>query len=492
MFYGASMSINPLQNLELSQKGTLQEQLRTALTQVILNGNLVPGVRLPGTRTLANDLEVSRNTVTLVYQQLEQEGLIIAKPGSGFWVPERLPELIAKPGQVNPSHTQSYPPLSAYGESLQSFDYNAQHQAAAFAPGVPDLKAFPEKTWSRLYRGNLQRSHLLGYQGFKGLPELRTAITQYLRASRAVVCSPEQILITHGAQSALNLISMVLTNPGDEVMMENPGYQGARRVFQSRGCEIQSVGLRHSKLDLTQLPEHSTAKLLYCTPNHQYPMGGILDSGERMALLNWANQHNIWLIEDDYDGEYHFNSKPFPSMQGMSQGPVIYLGSFSKTMFPSMRLGYLVLPELLVPTFGKAKAFASGETSPVLEATTAEFIEQGHFYRHLRRMRTLYAEKWQALVKEIQKQLGDKVEIVSTNAGMHLTLVFESPLDKKVEANLKEKGVYCGSLSNYFIHQSGPSSPTSENGLVLGFGNMNIKDCGELVKKLKTAFSEIN
>ncbi len=484
------MSIHPLAGFSFRTDQSLQHQLRQALSQKILNGEIAAGTQLPSSRKLAQDLGLGRNTVTMVYDQLKQEGLIRSKQGAGMFVSEGIQARFQSEQGLENLEMADLPPISNSSQKLLKTPVSSQAASLPFAVGVPDLKAFPDKIWNRLQRAANQRPHLLGYTGIQGLLELRIAIAEYLQLSRAVKCQPDQIIVTAGAQAALSLVSQTLLNPGDKVLIENPGYQGAMRAFSSRPCNLEAIPLKNSKLDISKLPSRTHAKLLYCTPTHQYPLGGILDSSERLQLLHWARQHNIWLLEDDYDSEYHFNSKPFPAIQGMdTRSPVIYLGSFSKTLFPALRLGYLVVPSQLVDVFLHAKRNMSGETSPALEATLAEFISEGHFYRHLRKMRTLYHTKWLELTQLCETYLQGYASILASQAGMHMVLTFDYPNDKTAVNELVALGVHSKPLSNYFLPDI-KEATDQNNGLVIGFGNTPTRLMPELVHKIRLVLTQ--
>ena len=482
------MALNPLKDLQFDASRSLQEQLRQGISQRILDGRLTSLTLLPGSRTLAKDLGVSRNTVSRVYEQLIAEGLLKSQPASGVFVADNLSAMFESGQQIDHLPLDQLPPISDYGHE-QVGTVPGIRSAKPFTPGVPDLKAFPNQVWQRILRHHQQRSHLLGYHGLQGLDDLRSAIAEYLQVSRSVRCSVEQVIVTHGAQSALLLTAMVLLNAKDRVLVEDPGYQGARRVFESRGCEIKGAALEGGKLDVLGLIKNvkrwrKKPALLYCTPTHQYPMGGILNSQERLQLLEWASEHQVWILEDDYDSEFHFDAKPFPAIQGMNPAsPVIYMGSFSKTLFPSLRMGYLVVPTSLVPIFCEVKNMCVGETPAVIEATLAEFIREGHFYRHLRKMRTLYFEKWNTLKQACETILGKKATVQATSAGMHLVIHFSSPNDRIMQKRLIEIGIWASPLSYYAMPKK-----AKLNGLVLGFGQVDAGQIPGLVKKIKGCF----
>jgi len=276
------------------------------------------------------------------------------------------------------------------------------------------------------------------------------------------------------------MIAELFLHAGDQVLIEDPGYRGARFALARPGVELQPVPLADTVLDLDQLPQHTQAKLLYCTPTHQYPLGGILDISQRLRLLDWASQAGVWIIEDDYDSEFHFTNKPLAAMQGLIEdAPVLYLGSFSKTLFPALRLGYLVVPPDLVDAFNQLKRIHTGESPLLLQAVTAAFIDQGHFARHLRRMRQHYHAKWQLLSEQIEQQLAGQFRVVAESAGMHLVLEREGD-DRAWAQQLDQAGYGPLALSEYAL------AAPKRTGLVIGFANSSEAEICDGVALLAT------
>ena len=326
----------------------------------------------------------------------------------------------------------------------------------------------------------------MGYQGGQGYGPLRESLSEYLRLSRGVRCKPEQIIITQGAQQAISLCAQLLLNEGDSVLVENPGYMGARKAFQARRaelipCPLGANGINIDMICNDKIKNTNKAKLMYVTPSHQYPLGGILTAAQRLKLLDWASTKNTWLIEDDYDSEFHFYHKPIASLQGMAQQtPVIYMGSFSKTLFPALRLGYLVVPEALTKVFIKAKSFMGGESPLLTQAVVADFINEGHFVRHLRRMRLLYQEKWQHLGTLLDDELSEYVNPIAQSAGMHLAIDIPKVNDEKLKQGFNTEGYGSSALSSYFLNKP------EKSGLVLGFANTTKTEREQGVSVLKS------
>ncbi|PTY38313.1 GntR family transcriptional regulator [Saccharospirillum sp. MSK14-1] len=444
---------------------SLQTQLYQALSQRILDGRLQPGDRLPSSRLLAKDLGVARNTVLAVFEQLQAEGFIRHQPRSGTYVDPRLPAQSVTDAPKPAAHPRPPRPRPALPWLHRPGAAGREDQNRPFTPGLPDHHAFPLASWNRLMHQQESRTALLGYDSHQGYPPLRRAIADYLRQSRGVRCHPDQVIITAGAQQALSMIAELFLHAGDQVLIEDPGYRGARFALARPGVKLQPIPLADTVLDLDRLPTQTDAKLLYCTPTHQYPLGGILDISQRLRLLDWAARAGVWIIEDDYDSEFHFSNKPLPAMQGLiDDAPVLYVGSFSKTLFPALRLGYLVVPADLVDAFNQLKRIHTGETPLLLQAVTAAFIDQGQFARHLRRMRQHYHGKWQLLSEQIEQQLGGQFRTVAESAGMHLVLERDGD-DQAWAYQLDKAGYGPLALSDYALAEP------KRTGLVIGFAN---------------------
>lgn len=458
-------------SFEFDTNRPLQTQLQHQLTQWICSGRLPPGTRLPSSRRLAAELSISRNTVTIVLEQLKSEGFLQSIQGKGVYVAADLPQNINRPSTVHWHNRGGLPELSAFGQTLNKTPLLEHSEILPFTPGIPDLSSFPQKTWLQIQRRHQDRINLMGYDGNQGYEPLRESLAEYLKLSRGVLCKPAQIIITQGAQQAISLCAQLLLNEGDSVLVENPGYMGARKAFLARRAKLISCPMNDNGVDIDAMQRdhiiaQTSPKLMYVTPTHQYPLGGILTASQRLKLLDWAATHNTWLIEDDYDSEFHYFHKPIAALQGMAeQTPVIYMGSFSKTLYPALRLGYLVVPEALVKVFVQGKSFMGGESPLLTQAVVADFINEGHFVRHLRKMRLLYQAKWQHLNHLLNHQLKKPVRPIQQSAGMHLAIEIPGVDDQKLKQNLQQKGFGSSALSSYYNDQ-----PT-KTGLVLGFAN---------------------
>ncbi|HEX8920078.1 MAG TPA: PLP-dependent aminotransferase family protein, partial [Pyrinomonadaceae bacterium] len=412
----------------------LYRQIYETIRRSILSGGLPPGRQLPASRLLAKQLGVSRMTVLNAYEQLLAEGYIEGKMGAGTFVSAHLPEEFLQASGFKLLERQENPLtrkvlLSEYGSKLsQNSKIILRHHGATtlvpFQHGVAALDEFPFGVWAKI----AQKWHksppasVLGYGDAVGFRPLRDAVAAHLAASRGVRCTPEQIIITNGTQQALDLISRIFLSASEEVCLEDPGYIGARDVFSATGARIIPVPIDDQGLDLQTVRKRSPkARLIYVTPSHQFPLGVTMSLARRLSLLEWARELDAFVIEDDYNSEYRYSGRPLASLQGLDRdGRVIYVGTFSKTVFPALRLGYLVVPTDLVEVFAAARALADLHSPLIEQAVLAEFISERHFARHIRRMRGIYEERQQTLVEEARKNLKGMLEVAPAKAGMHV------------------------------------------------------------------------
>lgn len=463
------------------KKLTLTEHLCQLLRQAIATQALRPGERLPATRDLMRELEVSRNTVTHAYEQLRMEGYVVSQVGSGTFVATLSPEeLLAPPrrGMHNlpalkqapnlPTHEPAE--ISLRAQQILKHGGVADRQWGAFMPGVPDVNAFPKAIFARilnrLWRHAQPESLTYGTTG--GAEPLKQALAEYLQLARGVQCRPEQILITEGVHQAIDLTVRTLANPNDSVWMEDPGYWGISNVMMMNP-ELQLIGCPVDAEGMT-LPAHATPPKLICvTPSHQYPMGTVMSLARRKALLAYARTHRAWIVEDDYDSEFRFSSHPIPAMQGLeATAPVIYIGTFSKTLFPSLRIGYMVLPPGLTAPMRRMHAELYRQGHALTHMALAEFIRQGHYAKHIRRMRVLYGKRRAWLQSLIERYLGKHfLASDDSQAGLHLVLYLPDNIcDVSLTYELQAHGVLARPLSKYFRN----SSP--RKGLLLGYASV--------------------
>lgn len=409
----------------------LHEQIYAAWRSSIVEGRFRRGERMPSTRELAKSLSVARSTVAQAYEQLLSEGYLFTQRGAGTFVCRELPDesrRVASPVKVvqgsaaQDSATDIH--LSPFAQRLdRDFAYHPQPKGVInFSRWVPDVDEFPLATWRRLLSHALiqHAGVALNYSRHpQGYEPLRQEVAAYLSRSRAVNCTAENVVILNGSQQALDFCGRLLAEPGDTVSFENPGYPGTRRIFDACGLRLHPARVDAEGIAIDAL--HPDSRLVYVTPSHQFPTGVAMSMQQRLALLAWAREHHAVIVEDDYDSEYRYSGPPLPALQGLANDvPVVYCGSFSKVMFPGLRIGYVVLPPALVSAFRRAK-WITDRNTPVLEQIAlTEFLREGHLERHIRRMRTLYGKRRQALVDALEKHFSDKLKIYGDAAGMHL------------------------------------------------------------------------
>jgi GntR family transcriptional regulator/MocR family aminotransferase len=467
---------------------TLTNELYDELRQSILRGELQPGSRLPSTRALAEERGVSRNTVLNAYEQLLAEGYVEARVGSGTCVARSLPEelLTVRSHERARTGKSACPTLSRRGELLASNPgrpLSVPRRPRAFESGLPDAAAFPFRTWTRLMARQWRRPsyELLSYGDPAGYRPLREAIAAYVRTARAVRCDAEQVFIVSGSQQALDLTARLLIDPGDVALIENPGYPGARVALSAAGASLVALPVDADGADIARRAGRAkNARLVFVTPSHQYPLGVTLSLRRRLALIEWASQRGAWIVEDDYDSEFRYRKKPLPSLQGLdAAGRVIYLGTFSKTLFPSLRLGFVVLPPELVDPFRRARAVVDGHSPVSEQAVLAEFIAGGHFARHIRRMRVLYEERQAVLVDAARRELDGLLDVRPLDGGMHLVgWLPEGADDVLVAERAAERGVYAVPLSRCSVGKA------ARPGLLLGYAALTPPQIREGVRRL--------
>src|SRR3954452_2998457 len=407
----------PFPDLHLDRRGRmpLHRQLYDGLRAAILGGRLAPGDRLPATRTLAADLAVSRNTVTGAFDQLLAEGYLESRVGAVSFVAQSLPEdLLRVTGAPRRGEPGPPPRLSARGRMLAATAVSpsgGQSVVRPFQTGFPAMDLFPRELWARIAARQARHPGVerLSYGSPAGFAPLRRAIAEYLRAARGVRCTWEQVVVTAGSQQALDLAARVLLDPGDTAWVEDPGYMGARGAFTAAGVLCAPIPVDGEGLSVADgIARFPDARMAYCTPSHQYPMGVTMSLARRMALLAWARDRGAWIVEDDYDSEFRYAGRPLPALQGLdAAGRVIYTGTFSKVLFPALRLGYVVVPEALIEPFRAAHALADRHNPSVDQAVLAAFLAEGHFTRHLRRIRAAYGERQQLMLEQLSDRLPD-------------------------------------------------------------------------------------
>lgn len=472
----------------------MYRQLYEVLRQAILSRRLRPGQRLPPTRELADTLGISRTTVLLAFDHLFSEGYIIGKTGSGTFVSATIPEhLLQMPAQMPATPaTGATARLSERGKHICSTSSgNARRQQEnlrPFRPGIPGLREFPYDIWTRILTRQMRSLHYetFGYSDPAGYQPLREAIAGYLRIARAVNCEMEQVIIVNGSQQALDLIARVLLDPGEAAWVEDPGYGGAKEALSAAGIRLAAVPVDANGLVVAEgSRRHPEARLAYVTPSHQYPLGVTMSLPRRLELLEWAARADAWIIEDDYDSEYRYAGRPISSLQGLDrQGRVIYLGTFSKVLFPALRLGYLVVPPGLVDACIAAKAVSDRNCPLIEQAVAASFITEGHFGRHLRRMRLLYQSRQEALLEAGRKHLGGLLEMAPAETGLHLIgWLPDDADDRLVAARAEQAGIQAPALSVYSL------KARRRPGLLLGYAAFDELLIEKSIRKLEKVLS---
>lgn len=474
--------------LDESVAEPLYEQIYRGVRAAVHEGRLAPGTRIPSSRILAEDLGVSRSTVLLALEQLAAEGYLVSQARSGTRVAALLPDRLLATGDAVPVSgaaptsvstmilRSARPSLSPAGLSAAAFEEAFVRLGAAprpFRPGTPALDLFPTDLWARLAMRRYRRLGvaLLDHADPRGYEPLREAIAAHVRSARGVRCTADQVLITSGAQQALSLAAQVLLAPGDQAWMEDPGYLNVKGVLALTGAEIVSVPVDAEGIDVREGVRRAPhARLAYVTPSHQFPLGVTMSAERRAELLRWASSASAWIVEDDYDNECRFSGHPLPALHGMDRDHrVLYVGTFSKTVFPSLRIGYLIAPRDLVVPLVKARSLADGRPPSVDQAILADFIIEGHFTRHVRRMRALYAERQRRLVAAVGAQLAGLMTVTASASGLHLLGWLPHGLsDRDVSQALAARGVEAPPLSRFFASGAG-----ERGALLLGYGALD-------------------
>ncbi|RIQ18019.1 PLP-dependent aminotransferase family protein [Bordetella avium] len=411
----------------------LHVRIHRAVRQLILDGALDVGRPLPASRTLAKSLGISRDTVESAYTQLHAEGFIERRVGSGSFVSERTQHLTARGKARRTAVNKTAPRLSQRGNVIfKGGGIRDFLTPRPFAPGVPETRNFPLQTWERLERQVLKEYGTLAllHSPPQGMEPLRRAIADYVNLERGARATPERVLVLTSSQQALNLCAHVLLDAGDRIFIEDPVYHGARKAFDAAGLQCLPIPLDAEGLRVEHLSQAANAlgehpKAVFLTPSHQFPTGTTLALDRRLAVIEWARQHQSWIIEDDYDSEFHYAGKPTACVQGLdSNERTIYIGTFTKSLFPGLRIGYMVLPSSLVAPMTVARTLMDGHNAPIPQLTLARFIEGGHYGAHVRTMRLVYAERRDVLARLVREHLADFVEPRVPAGGMQMPCVF--------------------------------------------------------------------
>jgi GntR family transcriptional regulator/MocR family aminotransferase len=478
----------PLREAKMPAFRVLYEALRSE----ILEGRLRPGARLPASRDLGRQYQLSRGTIVNAFELLKSEGYLEGSIGSGTYVSKVLPDELLQVGNASqragdrqtPGRQRPRRRLSDYAKRVQPFPAFDPRPARAFRANIPALDLFPASLWAQIAARRLRQvstNLLLGCDPM-GYRPLREAVADYLTTSRGVRCSAERIAIVSGVQEALDLVARLVLNPGDRVCMENPGYIGAAMVFESSGAKVSAMGLDDEGMQLRAAGLRG-ARLVYVTPGHQFPLGISMSLPRRLQLLEWARKSRAFIFEDDYDSEYRYSGRPVPALQGLDRnGSVLFAGSFSKVLFPSLRLGYLVIPPDLVDYFAATKSITSRHSQLLDQAVLCDFIAEGHFGRHLRRMRAAYAERLSILLQSARERLAGLLEISDVEAGLQTVGWLHGGITGEAAARAAAaRNVEVVPLSSYTRGRA------SREGLQLGFAAVDPREIRRGVQELALA-----
>lgn len=471
----------------------LHQRIQRALRALILDGALAPGLKLPATRVLAKSLGVARDTVENAYVQLHRDGFIVRREGSGSYVCEAIGAELrgaSRRRQAQAVKTSQAAPgagLSQRGRMiLDSGGVNDQQVIKAFATGLPETRSFPTDVWERLQRQVMKdyRSSVLLHGDPQGSESLRKAIATYLNLERGANCAPDQVLVLSSTRQALFLCAQLLVDVGKPILLENPGYFGARKAFETAEAKVVPIDVDASGIRTDLLhADRSGAHCVYVTPSHQYPTGATLTLERRLELINWAAEKGKWVIEDDYDSEFHYAGKPTACVQGLDKYQrTLYLGTFSKTLFPGLRMGYMVLPRELVKAFTYARSMLDGHTPQILQLTLARFMEDGHYNAHVRAMRKLYAGRQAIMLDAIGKHLGHVVTACRPQGGLQIPCVLhEGWSEEKTIRQAASVGVQLPGLSRLY------AGAATQQGWLLGYSSLTAHEIETAMRRLAHA-----
>ena len=480
-------NVCPVISIDRADPTPLHQQVYDGYRKAILRGDLAPGQKIPSSRELAGEMQVSRFPILHAYSQLMAEGYFESLVGSGTFISATLPEQMMSSEscddqlELRPSGLR---PVAKRNSLYPSFRRDSPLRSwGAFGLHQPASDQFPFQLWSELTNRHSRNpsSSALHKVDPMGLQRFRMEICRYLRTARSVKCDPEQIMVVSGSQQALDITARVLFNSGDSVLIEEPGYRLEKTVLQAAGCRLKLVAVDEQGIDITRAGNCKGVKAAFVTPSHQFPLGSTMSATRRLHLLNWAQSVGAWIVEDDYDSEYRFDTKPIASLQGLDvNSRVIYIGTFSKVLFPSLRVGYMVLPRDLISLF-EAVRFATDIFPPYLyQEVLADFIERGHMARYIRKMRRLYGERREILVRSIQAEFGEFLRVHGASAGMHVSVSLPEGFDDvEICQRASENKLLLWPLSPYY------AGKRPLQGFVLGFGSTAAEQIPEAVKRLR-------
>ncbi len=481
----------------LPQWRQLYHRIKTA----ILKGYLKTNTRLPSSRDMAKQLGLSRNTITAAFDQLIAEGYLISKQGSGTFVANISPDDALFLQNFKPAITNKQNPLNLSNRGLHMSaitrpNFSQTSRYTPFQSGVPDLSYFPKVELSKIFANVTKTANAdqLDYDYSGGLVGFRQAIASYLAASRGVICNADQVLIVSGSQAALDMIARMMIDIDDDIWIEHPGYGGAYSAFNSAGAKFNALPIINDRHDFeTAIKNCPNPKLAYLTPSHQHPTGVTMNLKDRQTILQLAQKHNFWVIEDDYDSEFRYDGRPLAALQGQDQSErVIYLGTFSKTLSPALRCAYIILPKKLISPF-KTALFNSGMMVPnIMQMALTQFINEGQYMLHIRKMRTLYNARRIALLAAIKIYAADFISPMQSAAGMHFAVKFKHPKllklgDNYISEQLQKHNISNRPLSAYALQALEPD----QQGLLLGFAPFTEKQLTDATHKMVNVFNKL-
>ena len=470
-------------HVSLVGRNDLSGEIYRQIRQAILDGRLRPGERLTATRELAGALTVARSTVAIAYEALIAEGFATSRTGAGTFVSHQL-EAKGPASKTRRSTSRAIRVRDVW----QTIPLPPHFLCAArydFRTGIPDASLFPHRSWRRVVAHALRsRETAVGLYGDPaGSRDLRAAIARHVGVSRCISGSPDDIIVTNGTQQALDIIARVLLEPGDVVAVEKPGYLPPKQLFKALGARVVGVPVDSEGLVVEALP--AEARVVYVTPSHQFPLGMAMSLPRRRALLGWAEQCNAVVIEDDYDSEFRFGGRPLEPLQTLdTTGRVVYVGTFSKTLLPSLRLAFMVVPPSLREAMYKAKFVTDWHTATIAQNALARFIDEGTFARHVRKVSRIYSERRELLIAEIRCKFGDYLHLIPSSTGLHIAAYARTASLGEIDAAASRAFDLGVSI------QSFPLDGKPQAGIMLGYGAIETSRIAEGLRRLRTCFDE--
>ncbi|WP_406654073.1 PLP-dependent aminotransferase family protein [Bacillus cereus] len=455
---------------------SLIRQVYHQIREQILNGELQSGEKLPATRELSSELGVSRNVILEAYDQLFSEGFLVTRQGAGTFIAEgAYLEQRKKSTLIDSLHWCE--------------ETNKESNIINFRSGIPALDLFPRKGWAKLSHTIWNETHpsTFGYDIPQGRPELRKVLSRYLLKTRGVFCHPEQLVITSGATQALTLVSKLLLSSGDEVLIEDPITNDIQTIFKNSGAFLSPIPVDDNGMNTSLLPANKNPKFIFITPSHQFPLGGTLPIQRRVQLVNYSRKTNCYLIEDDYDSEFRYEGSPVSSLQGLDPERVIYIGSFSKILSPSLRMGYLVLPSHLVEKCRRVKWFSDLHTPSLNQLILANFIAEGYLERHIMKMKKIYKNRRDFLIQQLQSAFSNTINIFGYSTGLHLIVKFNQvQFTKELLEKIQQLGVKVYPVEDHAIEKG-----KHHNRIIIGYGHLTTEEIKEGVSRLQRAILRI-